>query len=150
MYQIRMDFCGESINLRVKVGKKYLYRGKEIVILGYDYVAKELELIPNIEFIANILTYKELKDYLYYYNALVYDIENDNFLYFCTQDYEQLEELEDIEDFDVYLTKLMMIRRDYFQIVHLKSQEYMDKEFNEDLTDTSCELLNIYIRKKNL
>ena len=44
----------------IKAGKKYLYRGKEIVILGYDYVAKELELIPNIEFISNILTSKEL------------------------------------------------------------------------------------------
>ena len=138
----------ENISIMIKAGKKYLYRGKEIVILGYDYVAKELELIPNIEFISNILTSKELKDYIYYYNALAYDIENDCFGYFCTQDYARLEELEDIEDFDVYVTKLKMLRRDIFQIVHLQSQEYMDKEFNDSLTDTSCELLELHKKKE--
>lgn len=138
----------ENISIMIKAGKKYLYRGKEIVILGYDYVAKELELIPNIEFISNILTSKELKDYIYYYNALAYDIENDCFGYFGTQDYARPEELENIEDFDVYVTKLKMLRRDLFQIVHLQSQEYMDKEFNDSFTDTSCELLELHKKKE--
>lgn len=130
--------------MRVKTGIKYLYKGNEVIIVGYDYDPKEIVNIYDIEAVSYLLTSKELKDYLYYESALVYDINNEKFFYFCAQGYAKLEEIGEMEDFDVYLTKLKMVNRDFFQIVSVKSQEYMDKEFNGSYTDTLCILKNLY------
>ena len=131
---------------RVRTGVRYKYKDSEIVIIGYDFDESTLKTIRGLKETAWLLKPNEFKDYLFYSNAFAYEPEKDNFFFMSVMNYAPLEEIEEIKDFDVYLLKLKMTHKEFFNSVPitLRTQEYMEQEVDNVGTDTYYQLEEVY------
>lgn len=123
--------------MSLKVGSIYSYKGREVVLVGYNLHNSIEQNSYNSIAIGYLLSFAELREYYLWKSAIAFDLKDNGFFYFSTDNiYSKPLYLRDMEDFDTFFLKLLLMYSDFISTMsmHLLSQEEAVEELNSQKT----------------